>query len=216
MKFCGKTFCVLAVFVIIFLMGGCIRMSGHTNQERALQYLEGKYGDKFTLYSSIDDSVDQRFREYYFVAEAFPGQIVKVIEDVDGYRDNYYGFLVKEDFGTMVQPVWDHYFPDGKVFWQFSGSTFPDGLDRHTDLSKAMRDYEEALRANFVLFADRDALTDSMWQEMVHALVEKHVHGLIRYYRVDPADYPSLTEDSYPAYLSENYRLEPVYHGAIK
>ncbi len=200
-----KKIILLLVFVICLF--GCAKTG-----ERAEAYLENKYGEDFTLYSSDFD----HGASYSFTTDSHPGVYINVFSNNGKYTDNYYGYLIKDKYTEKVNNVITNKYSFTKTYLNLNSSTFDEHLANPDNLDQDFEDYNYWFKSNmFVFLREDDSFDENDFESLKQILLDNKIHGFISIYKVPTDDYYSINSNNYLDYLSDHYYLKTLFRTTL-
>lgn len=181
------------------------------NSTKAIDYLEKKYGEEFVGIKWYDSNV---YGCYPIANEDWIVKVYFLREDGKSFiRDDYYGWLKKDEYLEMTHKIIRQWFPDEemKVFSNFSSSYFKDEYTTTTPLMDAMVDNPLNFISTLSVFvAADDGMNTNAFELRCHNLVESlrlaNYNSLLVVYAVRGDNLETIEEDNYSNYFLRNNR----------
>ena len=199
-------------------------MSNYEDQKAAaLEHLEKKYGETFSVVSFTARNIDMPYDLYVMKDKADRQFSLTVRYSDEGQRriqDGYYGVLKADDYQKILRDVLDRYLPDYKLFTVFTASYYEERFDGAFALSEALKENRMQFFSNNYLFVDAETAsgTDARVYEQICGELEEY--GLTLYlavYSVSGEQLQNIDEEKEARlYLPEDYRTRPVFEKTIR
>lgn len=183
-----------------------VRNSG----DKAIEHLEQKYGVEVTpfVYETGDfmSSTDEvRFYGPSIDETCEHGTVYILKENGDvKYVDNYFGYLVREEYERIVTSMVCQEFKEAKVF-AYRCESLPDNFNNEDMLQEAL-DSGEQLYSSLRIFVEANqGLTQEAFEEKCNALTEKmkkeNIGDWFYFYQVGSNVVDKLTRANYMDYF---------------
>lgn len=189
---------------------------------QAEMYLTEKYHQEFQIVASIENSIDVPYTELFFETAFCPEQTITVYCQKSGdslsFKDDYYGYLVRDEYEKKLQQILETHLREYKFFFNFTASFFPADLTGDYSLENALDTYGISLQSNIYVFVldDSDMLSADVFSEVTAELQKNKIVCYVAIYEVSSEDYVLLTQDTYDDYLSSKYKLRPTYKETVR
>lgn len=238
--FLRSIICVVAMLALAggtIVNGGCMetdRQDALTRQnamerDTALNYLQGKYGEKFVAISLSSND----FMSSTDVLRAYPASgepdydAFSLIMAEDGWRDGYYGIAVRSDYEAVVYEVVNAEFGTCRVYLAgYYADFFDNALLPGVPLAEAR---EQGLMPGADLYAfvqcgDAEAAAETFEKaacRVASALGERRATGFIRILCVREDIFRELTRDNYKDILDDYAKADgencyAIYRGYLQ
>jgi len=223
-----KKIVLIVSLILCFVLAscGCLRVNKEQKAgNKAIAYIEGKYGKTFTplSYDFADYLSNEDMVECYTEGMDPDKEHVTIFIDNENgkvkYRDNYFGFLIRDEMEAYVNNIVTKEFPECKSFVAINIDSFPDELDYDNhleDLYRVQKDYW--MTVTVFIKADENIATED-YQEKTSHIVSELQDSKHRYtfaiYAVNQDYYDGLErykqEDFWNQYFSNENRKEDIY-----
>ena len=164
-------------------------------KDEALSYLQKKYGETFTLRASTSISLDQLYAEMFFVSESHPNVPLKVMDDMHGFMDNYYGILIRDQY----QAILDRAVGEGnRIFFRLRSASFPYEFRDPAAFPELLVQNPACFTSNLFWFvSDPTQVDEARFRETADRLRAEHITGMLLCYVTDPEQLSSLTVENW-------------------
>ena len=164
-------------------------------KDEALSYLQEKYGETFTLSSSTSISLDQLYAELFFVSESHPDVPLKVMDDMHGFRDNYYGILIRDQYQTILDRVVGE---GDRIFFRLRSAAFPDEFRDPAAFPELLAQNPACFMSNLFWFvSDPTRAGEARFREIANCLRMEHITGMLLCYVAVPEQLSNLTAENW-------------------
>ena len=199
------------LILMLLMLGGCVRMEIPVRKEEAKEYLERKYRESFTLYSSMSISIDQPYGEMVFFSESHPEAAVHLYDDEKTMRDNYFGILARKPMQEMIDTAVKDAGMNGKAFFVFRSRFFPDSYTDTARLPELLAEEGNSMKTDIDVFTDAESpVTEADFDRLCGILKERNIYGTVMWYRVSAEELKGLNQENYDEYLASDYEISPV------
>lgn len=192
-----KKFIIAAALLTAIIVGGtgCMIKMRPSFRERALAYMEDKYGEPFTFVSHWGSGYADKGRQMILVrCNSVPGTIL-----VEGsrngtendFRDNYLAQKYSGEVTATVQAITEKVFGGGWVHYEVLTQV----LSAELGVDATFREYCEDPRAviNLSVAVPAGSFDAALVQRYAEAIRETGIHGSIRFVAVEEARLSGLT-----------------------
>jgi len=172
--------------IIVMTTGGCEKMyndyvkkkqeelpSREEVKQEMLDYLKDKYGEKFECATIEYKSWSNRGREHM---EAYPkggnpnnNFVLKRNTNADGsitYEDGYIGYLMKEKYVELLEPIAKEYFPISTVVIGYDKYTYPEAFTKETTFEEFQKYAAKTMRIGVGVHIPMEAETEEVAKQV--------------------------------------------------
>lgn len=186
-----KKIILCGVVLIVVLL--CFYMNrGERKEQAAIEYVEAKYGQNFALVT------DENFSRHKTV-RCRPRGMDKteyVTVTLNGYHDNYFGFLMRKDVEDTVRELVSPEFPECKVYYDVGEKAFPDRLNRESTFRDFQRTGDDRRLLVTVCAKANGGNYPDLIEKSEKRMMATGQAYFFRVYVVDTADYDSINRNT--------------------
>lgn len=188
----------------------------------ALDHLENKYGCSFEIVSFTAMNMDMPYDElvivdangnkfYTYIDQNEKGELV--------IRDRYYGILKAEDYDQMMRSILDCFFPEYKLFSNFTAGYFDEKYDSEYPLQEALKENRvQFFSKNYLFLPEKERNLDGdTFEKLTQALEKKGLSLYIAVYATEDAAFQKIDEkQDVDQFLPSDYSVKPLFKKTIK
>lgn len=188
----------------------------------ALDHLENKYGCSFEIVSFTAMNMDMPYDElvmvdangnkfYTYIDQNEKGELV--------IHDRYYGILKAEDYDQMMRSILDRFFPEYKLFSNFTAGYFDEKYDSEYPLQEALKENRvQFFSKNYLFLPEKERNLDGdTFEKLMQALEEKGLSLYIAVYTTEDAAFQKIDEEqNVDQFLPSDYSVKPLFKKTIK
>ena len=218
MKKSMRIFAVLSVLIILFIgmSSGCIETS---HKSKMLSYLKNKYHQEFTAKVFCGKSWAYNYDELsaYPVGKEDQVFLVRGENTKWGFytcHDNYYEYIIRDDYEKAISDIVGNYFTDFKVYMQPSEGMHDDRLNYGVKVED-IYDYDKRFLTELLIFVKQDNTTDKdlniILQKIATKMIEKRLMGTICIYPTFNNKYELVNRNNLNEILNEGKEWTESY-----
>ena len=197
-------------------------MNDNEKKDRALAYINKKYGENFEIVSFFARNIDMPYDEL-IVSNSQKQKCKVYIEEndlgIEIIKDEYYGIIKSDEYKQMIREVLDQFLPEYKYFSDFSANYFDDIYDRDYELKDALMNEEmQFYSKNYIFISSEIAsqINESVYSDITFSLKMCNLKLYIAFYIVSNEEYIGIDEKKdVNLFLPNDYRVYPVFKKII-
>ena len=171
-------------------------------QDRALNYMEEKYGEKFTFVSHWGSSYTNKESQSILVqCESVSGDIL-VECDNDVFSDNYLALKYANQVTSTVNNLSESIFSSSWVHYEVIRQTLSENLPANASFSEYCADRYAAISVNVAIPAS--VFDAAKVDAFANAMAENGLCGLVHFAVIDDMQFDDITADSFRVLTGNN------------